>query len=142
MRRLNRVLGLICCLVAVSGVAHSQVTGADSVVRAREVAFANTMAERNLDSFRSFLSDEAVFFAGETVLRGADAIVAGWSGYFEGADAPFSWSPDVVVVLESGELALSSGPVLDSAGVQVGRFNSIWRKESDGQWRVVFDRGS
>lgn len=58
------------------------------------------------------------------------------------AAPPFSWEPDVVEVLESGTLALSSGPVLDPAGKLIGRFNSIWRREAPGVWRIVFDRGS
>lgn len=52
------------------------------------------------------------------------------------------WHPDVVEVLDSGELALSSGPVRLASGAEAGRFNSIWRKDADGQWRVVFDKGS
>ena len=60
----------------------------------------------------------------------------------EGESAPFSWSPDLVQVLETGGLAISSGPVVAASGESSGRFNSIWRKEADGQWRVVFDKGS
>jgi ketosteroid isomerase-like protein len=44
-------------------------------------------------------------------------------------------------VLDSGGLALSTGPVHDPEGHQIGTFNSIWRRESDGSWRVVFDKG-
>jgi ketosteroid isomerase-like protein len=55
--------------------------------------------------------------------------------------APFSWRPETVEVLESGTLALSSGPVFDAAGQPIGAFNSIWRLEADGRWRVVFDKG-
>jgi hypothetical protein len=55
--------------------------------------------------------------------------------------APFSWSPEVVDVLESGTLAHSSGPVRDAGGRRIGTFNSIWRREPDGRWRVVFDKG-
>jgi len=47
-----------------------------------------------------------------------------------------------VVVLESGRLALSSGPVTTADGQSAGRFNSVWRKDDDGVWRVVFDKGS
>jgi hypothetical protein len=47
-----------------------------------------------------------------------------------------------VEVLESGRLAISSGPVFDPSGQKVGRFNSIWRKDEDDTWRVVFDKGS
>jgi len=32
--------------------------------------------------------------------------------------------------------------VLNPVGEEIGRFNSIWRLEADGQWRVIFDKGS
>jgi ketosteroid isomerase-like protein len=111
-------------------------------VEAREIAFAKTMADRDLDAFLSFISSEAIFFNGNEPLRGHDEIVRVWAPYFEGAPPPFSWHPDVIQVLESGSLALSSGPVRGASGEVVGRFNSIWRKEADGRWRVVFDKGS
>lgn len=110
-------------------------------VRSAETAFAQTMADRDLDSFLSHVADEAVFFSGKVVLRGADAVKDGWSPYFEGAEAPFSWGPQQVEVIESGTLALSSGPVYDAEGNRIGTFNSIWRLETDGRWRVVFDKG-
>jgi ketosteroid isomerase-like protein len=119
-----------------------QVEGPVSEVEAREIAFAKTMADRDFDAFLSFVSPEAIFFNGNDPLRGRDAIGQGWAPFFEDSVAPFSWHPDVVEVLESGRLALSSGPVRASSGEVVGRFNSIWRKDPDGQWRVVFDKGS
>lgn len=111
-------------------------------VEAREIAFAQTMADRDLDAFLSFVSLEAVFFNGREALRGRAAIERAWAPYFEAPTAPFSWHPDVVEVLESGDLALTSGPVRSSAGEELGRFNSIWRRDPDGRWRIVFDRGS
>lgn len=113
-----------------------------SQVEAREIAFAKTMADRDFDAFLTFLSPEAVFFNGNEALRGREAIAAAWAPFFEGPAAPFSWHPDVVQVLESGGLALTSGPVRDPTGAEVGRFNSIWRRDADGEWRVVFDKGS
>ena len=123
-------------------VGRGQVDGAAAEVEAREIAFAKTMEDRDLDAFLTFVSPEAIFFNGNEPLRGRDAIARGWASFFEGAAAPFSWQPDVVEVLESGRLALSSGPVRGASGEEVGRFNSIWRKDADGQWRVVFDKGS
>jgi len=110
-------------------------------VRAVEVAFARTMADRDHEAFQSFLADDAIFFNGNEPIRGADAVARAWAGFFEGPDAPFSWAPDLTEVLDSGELAFSSGPVLNPAGEEVGRFNSVWRLESDGAWRIVFDKG-
>ena len=60
---------------------------------------------------------------------------------WKGPSAPFSWVPERVEVLDSGTLALSSGPVYDPQGTRVGTFNSIWRREADGKWRVIFDKG-
>ena len=111
-------------------------------VRARETAFAQTMADRDFDAFLTFVSPEAIFFAGNTPLRGKEAVAEAWRGFFEGEAAPFSWGPDLVQVLESGTLALSSGPVYGPDGQEGGRFNSIWRLEDDGQWYVIFDKGS
>lgn len=111
-------------------------------VRRTEEAFARTMTERKPEAFASFLSDEAIFFSGETPTRGAPAIAAQWRPFFDGPNPPFSWEPDRVEVLRSGRLALSTGTVHDPAGTLVGRFNSIWRREASGEWKIVFDKGS
>jgi len=107
-----------------------------------ERAFAKSMADRSLKDFSMFVSEEAVFFTGPEPLRGKAAVMAWWAQYFTGPAAPFSWEPDEVEPLDSGTLALSSGPVRDPTGKVVARFNSIWRKEPGGVWRVVFDKGS
>ena len=107
-----------------------------------ERSFAGTMGARDHAAFVAHLAPEAIFFNGEEPIRGSVAVAAAWRPFFDGADAPFSWEPDRVEVLESGSLALSTGPVYDPAGRVTGRFNSIWRREPSGEWRVVFDKGS
>ena len=106
-----------------------------------ERAFAETMAQRDFAGFVSFLSEETIFYSGDTPLRGQQTVAAAWKPYYEQADAPFSWQPENVQVLDSGTLALSSGPVFDAQGKRVATFNSVWRLEPDGQWRIVFDKG-
>ena len=44
-----------------------------------EIAFARTMADRDLAAFGSFLSDEAVFFSGPMPLRGKAAVMQWWN---------------------------------------------------------------
>jgi ketosteroid isomerase-like protein len=80
--------------------------------------------------------------SGDTSLRGKEAVADAWRRYFGAEEAPFSWEPESVEVLESGSLALSSGPVFDGAGDRIGSFTSVWRREAPGVWRIVFDRGS
>lgn len=107
-----------------------------------EREFAQTMAERDFPQFTMFLADEAIFFSGDEPIRGKEAIAVGWKPFFETPVAPFSWAPDSVEVLDSGTLALSSGPVLNPEGMQIATFNSIWRREAPGTWRIVFDKGA
>jgi ketosteroid isomerase-like protein len=106
-----------------------------------ERAFAQSMADRDYAAFGSFIADDAVFFDGPNALHGKAAVTAAWKSLFDGKAAPFAWAPDQVEVLGSGALALSTGPVTDPAGRTIARFNSIWRRESSGAWRVIFDRG-
>jgi len=109
-------------------------------VRRTETAFAKTMADRDHAAFASFLASETVFF-GRGVLRGKAAVAEAWKRLYEGTAAPFSWAPDSAEVLDSGALAFTSGPVFDPSGKRVGTFNSVWRREPDGKWRIVFDKG-
>lgn len=139
----TKCMALFCLLGVLAAGAASGATNAElaTQVRAAETAFAKAMADRKLDAFESYVAEDAVFYDGEGVLRGKTAVVSGWKQFFAGEQAPFSWAPESVEVLDSGTLALSSGPVRDPAGTQIAVFNSIWRLEKDGRWRVVFDKG-
>jgi ketosteroid isomerase-like protein len=141
MRRF--ALGVIVMLAAgMQGAAGAQST--DDLarqVREAERAFARSMATRDFQAFGELVADEALFFGGRGVQRGKAAVLAGWKPFFDGPNAPFSWEPETVEVLESGTLGLSSGPVKDPSGKQTGVFNSIWRREASGRWKVVFDKG-
>ena len=119
----------------------AEVSALEAEMRATEIAFAQTMADRDFTAFESFLAPDTIFVAGERVLRGSDAVAAAWKPLFDGAQAPFSWAPATVAVQDGGQLALSSGPVFDASGNQNGVFNSIWRREPDGSWKIIFDKG-
>jgi len=112
-------------------------------VIAVERAFAATMAARDHAAFTRFLAEETVFYTGG-VLRGRQAVADYWKRFYQRPDAPFSWEPDPaeVQVLDSGTLALSTGPVRNPRGEVVATFTSIWRREAPGVWRIVFDKGN
>ena len=145
MRTAAAILALLAAAAA-GPVAERQQPAADNArltaeVGDRERAFARTMAERKHDAFVTFLADEAIFVGQKQVFRGKAAVAEGWKPLFDGPQAPFSWEPERVVVVESGTLALSSGPVRDPSGKRVGTFNSVWRREADGTWKIVLDSG-
>jgi ketosteroid isomerase-like protein len=133
------VAGLAVMPGAASGAGENAALAAQ--VHETEAAFARSMAERDFAAFTALVSDEAIFFSAHGVLRGKAAVAAAWKAYFDAPQAPFSWRPESVEVLDSGTLAHSSGPVFAPDGHRIATFNSIWRREADGRWRIVFDKG-
>jgi ketosteroid isomerase-like protein len=114
------------------------------VVMDAERAFADAFARRDAAAFAALVSAEGIFFSspdGSRVLRGKTAVVEGWKRMLESPKPPFSWAPETAEVLDSGTLAMTTGPVRDESGKVTGRFSSVWRLEPDGRWRVIFDRG-
>jgi len=152
MRRIRKSRAALIAVLMLVGCATSSMPGrpadrADLGAAKRQVAdteraFARTMVARDHTAFSSFLSQEAVFFSGDKPLRGAQQVADWWKRYYEGPDAPFSWEPEEVEVLDSGSLAISSGPVRDSKGALIATFTSIWRLEDAGKWRIIFDKGN
>jgi len=136
------VLG--CLVATIVSVTHGRAQPNTAALAAEvanvERAFAKTMADRDHAAFMSFLSEEAVFMPDGAALRGKAAVAAAWKRFYDAPAAPFSWEPDRVEVLDSGTLALSSGPVRDPQGNRAGTFNSVWRREAGG-WKIVFDKG-
>jgi ketosteroid isomerase-like protein len=117
-------------------------------VRCREIGFSQAAERQDLDAFRSFIDVDARFVS-STVLRGPEAITEAWTFFFTDDIPTIKWRPQIVEVLENGRLALSRGPYRvispgenGEAVEQWGTFNSVWRLNDDGVWRVVFDAGS
>ena len=109
-------------------------------VRATEIAFAKTLADRDVQAFTSMIAPDVIWLA-DVPLRGPSEVVKNWQKFFDAPKAPFSWSPETVEVQEGGKLALSTGPVVNAEGKRVGTYSSIWRREASGKWRIIFDRG-
>jgi len=150
MPTLLRFLAACALALGLAGTAQAQApaaapTGHEKMrqeVFALERAFAKTMADRDLAAFTRFLSAETVWTGSAGPLIGPDAVVGAWKKFFEGPNPPFSWEPDRVEVMANGLLALSTGPVRGPDGKVAARFNSVWRQEAPGVWRIVLDMGT
>jgi len=117
-------------------------------VKCSEIGFSQAAEERDTERFATFINADARF-VGTSVTRGVEAIVADWAAFFEPGGPSIKWRPEFVEVLEDGRLALTRGPYrvtsLGEDGTLTerwGTFNSVWRLDPDGRWRVVFDAGS
>lgn len=117
-------------------------------VRCVEIAFAESVATSDIEAFGRLLHPDARF-VGSGVVRGRAEIVAAWQPLFAEDRPLLVWRPEIVEVLDSGILALSRGPyrlqVSDANGKlteEWGTYNSIWLKQPNGAWQIIFDAGS
>ena len=129
---------LLCA--AGSACAADDLAGLATEVRATEIAFAKTLADRDVKAFTRMIAPDVIWLA-DVPLRGPEQVLTRWQKFFDAPQPPFSWAPELVEVQEGGKLALSTGPVINAAGKRVGTFTSIWRRESSGEWKIIFDRG-
>lgn len=113
----------------------------------REMSFARSVAEHDAAAFAAHLAPDAVFAVGTPrPTRGPRAIADAWAGIVRGDGLRLEWYPARTTV--SGDLAWSTGPALferlDGREPRLARstFQSVWRREPDGRWRVVFDTGT
>ena len=120
---------------------------AGQTVRCHEIAFSKSAEARDATMFASFIDADARF-VGSSVMRGPVAIAEAWSAFFSVDGPEIKWRPEFVEVLDDGKLALTRGPyrmiTSDDEGNRQehwGTFNSVWRLQPDGQWKVVFDAG-
>jgi ketosteroid isomerase-like protein len=120
----------------------------------REQSFAKSVADHDATAFADHVSEQAAFGASRPEpTRGRDAIVKRWTGLIEGKHTRLSWYPTRVTIAGgtaggASDVAWSSGPalieVLDPKAkdaYQIGSFRSVWHKDADGVWRVLFDDG-
>ncbi len=126
---------------------EEELLGLQKSLRETETAFAASVANQDRDQFASFIADEAIFVAA-TVLQGKEAVLEGWAVFFGDGAPKLVWKPVLVVIQEDGELGMTRGPfTVEQPGPdgtvmsQSGLFNSIWQRQPDGSWKVIFDTG-
>ena len=98
------------------------------------------MADRDFAAFGRYVAEDCVFFSGSTALRGRDAVLAAWKPFFDGAQRRSRGSPIRSRCSTRASSRCRRGSS-KTRGAVTARFNSIWRRQADGRWLVVFDKG-
>ena len=139
LRTLSLALLFTACTSATVAPRHYDVARATEEVRAAETAFAKAFADRDKDRFFAMVADDANFLGPNRTLHGRSEVMEGWKGLLESPEPNFSWGPEKVEVNGDGTLGLSWGPIKDKEGKHVGNYSSIWQRQNDGTWKVIFD---
>lgn len=138
---------LSLCLLGTSVVQAETAAEANASLEAAELSFAASVAAKDIEAFASHLAENAIFAAGP-VRNGKTEILKAWSGFFSENAPKMEWYPETVVVQSNGRLGLSKGPYKlthrnedGSEEISEGQFISIWERQEDGSWRIIFDSG-
>ncbi|MBI3137616.1 MAG: nuclear transport factor 2 family protein [Sphingobacteriales bacterium] len=112
-----------------------------------EKAFAGMAAGKGIEAAFYFFADSMA-----VIKRGNDSLIRGREGIRNFYSAPVyktarvTWSPDFIEVSINGDLGYTYGKYewisTDSSGKQTssrGIFHTVWKKQSDGSWKYVWD---
>ena len=105
-------------------------------VVATELAFARAAQEDGQwTAFADYAADGALLFGRNGVIEAKP-----WLKAQENPTAAVQWEPHRVWSSCDGSLAVTQGGFVDPEGT-VGTFNTVWQRQSDGEYRWVFDFG-
>jgi len=143
------VAGLATALLAAQAQTPNLKAAADQIVKS-DAAFAQSVADKNREKFLSLIADVTTFNGGTAnELHGRDAVMKAWGDFFAPDGPTLSWTPTKGEVIGAGDVGYTTGQSVlrqkDPSGKVVerrGQYVTIWRKQADGSWKVVFDTGS
>jgi len=115
-----------------------------------ETQFMNAAAAKGSVGYMSYYAEDAV-----ELPNGADAImgkgnIAPTMGFLDQGNK-LTWKPDFSDIAASGDLGYTYGTYVftskdkDKDGrpiVEYGKYVTIWKKQSDGSWKVALDMGN
>ena len=144
--RIACIAALAMCSTTASGAGTAASPGSPRCqVWQRELGFARAVADHDPVAFASFLAANTAFGVGREPIIGRDAVTREWQGIIDGSALKLEWYPAVVTLAGDGRTAYSSGPALyqdpGTGAYRHGRYGSVWQREADGEWRMIFDDG-
>jgi ketosteroid isomerase-like protein len=115
-----------------------------ATVRAADLDFsARSVKSGAGPAFGEFVAaDGASIGTGASEVRcGREAVAKSLSPLGPGA---LTWAPRVADAASSGDLAFTSGDAIirDGSDVSYSNYLTVWKRQSDGKWRVVADGGN
>jgi len=143
---MKKYLSVSLILFAFSVSIRAQTTNAPSDLQSlveAERAFARTALDKGIrEAFIANLADDGVLFRPRAV--------AGKKWMEEHTSQPgvLTWQPIFAFVSRAGDMGYTTGPweyrekSVDDKPVAFGNFVTIWKKQSDGAWKVVLDLGT
>ena len=146
MRILLVLLGLLLhALTAPASFAQSDAT---TVLMDADRAFDRDTAARGLDGWMSWFAEDARIETSKDVLVGKPVLREFYSKMFAAREFRIHWWPVQAQVSADGTLGFTFGRAVVSWRDEKGemqksesRYTTLWRKQKDATYKVVFDMG-
>ena len=115
-------------------------------ISAAEQSFNDMAQEKGLaEAFDYYAAPDGVIRRGNKVIQGHEAIKA-WHEKDFRPNETLEWKPTFIDVSQSGDLGYTYGDYIfttqDSLGNKKeskGLFHTVWKRQSDGSWKYVWD---
>ncbi len=119
----------------------------EAAIRQADLAWSKAMTDKQLDATVSHYAEEAsIFPPNAPTATGKSAIRDVWTRYFAMPGFLVTCHPVKIEASRSGDIGYTQGPYdlafNDAKGKTIkdrGRYLAVWKKQSDGAWRVVAD---
>lgn len=129
-----------------SGPEHAPAEKARQEILQAEKDFAALAQREGVQAaFLAFAAEDAVLNRSDQIIHGRAAIRA----YYEKStlsEVSLNWAPDFVDAAASGDLGYTYGKyqfsAMDTTGQPIkaeGIFHTVWKKQTDGSWKFVYD---
>jgi ketosteroid isomerase-like protein len=146
MKRITVTLLLLLLFAATSSATKQKSPKGADLLRQLEADFAVDVAKHGHDAFLTYFAEDGVEVVDGGGFDNKDAMRK-QSPWPEGTT--LTWTPVKAEMAASGELGYTYGNYVYTAKnkdgkvvANYGKYTSIWRKQKDGQWKVVVDMGN
>ena len=138
-----------CATVGLIAQTPNAQAGAAAIMKA-DRDFNQAVADRDLKRFLSLVAEAATFGGGTSEeIHGREAVAKEWAPFFQADGPKLTWTPTKGEVIGAGDLGYTVGTwerrVTSATGqptVTRGNYLTVWKKQPDNTWLVVFDTGS
>jgi ketosteroid isomerase-like protein len=140
---------VVLCLSASGMTALAQkpdITAAQAEIMKADEDFNQSVVDRNQERFLSLIADGATFGGGTpNEQRGKDSISKAWSVFFDPKGPTLTWHPSKAEVLAGGDVGYTTGfseRRAPNGAVNKGNYLTVWKKQQNGSWKVIYDTGT
>lgn len=141
MHRLSLAIILLFAIAALAATPEEQIMQTDR-------DFNQATQEKRAEGWNSYFAENAAVPL-TPPLAGKQAISEHYQKVFADKDFTLTWYPMKAEVFPGGKMGYTTGKYVarfkDKAGKlmeQTGRYITVWKKQSDGTWKIVTDTGS